>query len=92
MASSLAAAMGAEKLVLLTDVEKILMDGKPVDTLSVYEAKAALNGIGPGMITKLYATIEALEGGVGEAIISSGFVENPIESALEHKVGTVIKR
>jgi acetylglutamate kinase len=44
------------------------------------------------MITKLYAAIEALEGGVGEVIISSGFVENPIESALEHKVGTVIRR
>ena len=92
MASSLAKAMGAENLVLLTDVEKILLEGKPVDTLSVHEAKAALDGIGPGMITKLYAAIEALEGGVGEAVVSSGFVENPIESALEHKVGTVIKR
>jgi len=92
MASSLATATGAENLVLLTDVEKILLDGKPVDALSVYEAKAALDGIGPGMITKLYAAIEALEGGVGEVVISSGFVENPIESALEHKVGTVIRR
>ena len=91
MASSLAKAMGAEKLVLLTDVEKILMGGKPVDTLTVNEAKAALEGLGPGMITKLYAAIEALEGGVREAVISSGFVENPIESALEHEVGTVIK-
>jgi acetylglutamate/LysW-gamma-L-alpha-aminoadipate kinase len=92
MASSLATAMGVDTLVLLTDMEKILMDGNPVDTLSVYEAKAALEGIGPGMITKLFAAIEALEGGVGEAIISSGFVENPIESALQHKVGTVIRR
>ncbi len=92
MASSLAKATGTENLVLLTDVEKLLLDDKPVDALSVYEAKAALEGIGPGMITKLYAAIEALEGGVGEVIISSGFVENPIESALEHKVGTVIRR
>jgi acetylglutamate/LysW-gamma-L-alpha-aminoadipate kinase len=92
MASSLATAMGAENLVLLTDVEKILLDGKPVDTMSVYEAKAALEGIGPGMITKLYAAIEALEGGVGEAVVSSGFIENPIESALTHRVGTVIRR
>jgi acetylglutamate kinase len=44
------------------------------------------------MITKLYAAIEALEGGVGEAVISSGFVEDAIESALKHKVGTVIRR
>ncbi|MEE8354608.1 MAG: acetylaminoadipate kinase, partial [Candidatus Bathyarchaeia archaeon] len=92
MASNLAMATGAENLVLLTDVEKVLLGGKPVDALSVHEAKAALEGIGPGMITKIYAAIEALEGGVGEVVISSGFVENPIESALEHRVGTVITR
>jgi acetylglutamate/LysW-gamma-L-alpha-aminoadipate kinase len=51
MASSLAKAMEAENLVLLTDVEKILLNGKPVDTLSVQDAKAALDGIGPGMIS-----------------------------------------
>ncbi len=92
MASSLASAVGAETLVLMTDVERVVLKGKPVDELSLYEAKGALEGIGPGMITKLYAAIEALEGGVGEVVISSGFVEDAIESALKHKVGTVIRR
>ena len=92
MASSLASAVGAETLVLMTDVERVVLDGKPVDELSLNEAKSALEGIGPGMITKLYAAIEALEGGVGEVVISSGFVEDAIESALKHKVGTVIRR
>jgi acetylglutamate/LysW-gamma-L-alpha-aminoadipate kinase len=92
MASSLAKAMEAENLVLLTDVEKILLNGKPVDTLSVQDAKAALDGIGPGMITKLYAAIEAIEGGVGEAAVSSGFIDDPIEAALQHRTGTVIKK
>ena len=92
MASSLASAVGAETLVLMTDVERVVLDGKPVDELSLNEAKGALEGIGPGMITKLYAAIEALEGGVGEVVISSGFVEDAIESALKHKVGTVIRR
>lgn len=92
MASSLASAMRAETLVLMTDVERVVLDGKPVDELSLNEAKGALEGIGPGMITKLYAAIEALEGGVGEVVISSGFVEDAIESALNHKVGTVIKK
>lgn len=92
MASSLASAVGAETLVLMTDVERVVLDGKPVDELSLNEAKGALEGIGPGMITKLYAAIEALEGGVGEVVISSGFVEDAIESALKHKVGTVITR
>ena len=92
MASSLASAMRAESLVLMTDVERVVLDGKPVDELSLNEAKDALERIGPGMITKLYAAIEALEGGVGEVVISSGFVEDAIESALKHKVGTVITR
>ncbi|MDP6048396.1 MAG: [LysW]-aminoadipate/[LysW]-glutamate kinase [Candidatus Bathyarchaeota archaeon] len=92
MASSLATAMGAENLVLLTDVANILVAGKSVDALSIYEAKTVIEGIGPGMITKLYAAIEALEGGVGEVVISSGFIKNPIELALEHKAGTVIKK
>ena len=92
MASSLASAVGAETLVLMTDVERVVLDGKPVDELSLNDAKGALEGIGPGMITKLYAAIEALEGGVGEVVISSGFVEDAIESALKHKVGTVIRR
>jgi len=92
MASSLASAVGAETLVLMTDVERVVLDGKPVDELSLNEAKGALEEIGPGMITKLYAAIEALEGGVGEVVISSGFVEDAIESALKHKVGTVIRK
>lgn len=92
MASSLATAIGAQNLLLLTDVEKILLNGKPVDSLSMYEAKSALEGIGPGMITKLFAAIEALEGGVGEVVVSSGFVKDPIDSALQHRIGTVIRK
>ena len=92
MASSLARATNAENLVLLTDVEKVIIDGKSVDTLSVHEAKMALKGIGPGMITKLYAAIEAIEDGVKKVVISSGFIEDPIDVALHGKVGTVIQR
>ncbi len=92
MASSLARALQADNLILLTDVEKVLVDGKSVDTLSVLEAKTALKGIGPGMITKLYAAIEAVEDGVSKAVISSGFIENPVDLALQNRVGTVIQK
>jgi acetylglutamate kinase len=51
-----------------------------------------LEKIGPGMITKLYAAIEALSNGVGEVVISSGFIKNAITSALHHKMGTVIRK
>jgi acetylglutamate kinase len=44
------------------------------------------------MITKVYATIEALEFGVGEVIIASGFEKLPVSSALEHESCTVISR
>jgi len=43
MASNLATAIGAQTLLLLTDVEKIILDGKPVASLSLYEAKSALD-------------------------------------------------
>jgi acetylglutamate/LysW-gamma-L-alpha-aminoadipate kinase len=92
MASSLAGALEAENLILLTDIEKVLVDGKPVDILSMHEAKTALKGIGPGMITKLYAAIEAVEDGVKKVVISSGFIDNPVEAALKHRVGTVIQK
>jgi acetylglutamate/LysW-gamma-L-alpha-aminoadipate kinase len=92
MASSIAKALNAEKLVLLTDVEKVLINGKSVDKLSVNEARTALKGIGPGMITKLYAAIEAVEDGVEKVVISSGFIKNPVDVALQDRAGTVIQK
>jgi acetylglutamate kinase len=44
------------------------------------------------MITKIYASLEALDMGVSEVIISSGLIEKPISSAIENKCGTVIRR
>ena len=82
--------MKADKLVLLTDVEGLMLDGKLVSRLTASEAKELLSKIGPGMITKIYATVEALSMGVGEVIITSGLIEKPLSSAIEHKCGTVI--
>jgi len=42
------------------------------------------------MDKKVLASVEALKAGVKEAIISSGFVKEPITSALKHENGTVI--
>ena len=54
--------------------------------------KEVLPKIGPGMITKVYAAMEALTLGVGEVLISSGLEKLPISSALKHECGTVISR
>ena len=91
-AASIAGALKADKLVLLTDVEGLKLDGKVVSRLSVDEVENNLKKIGGGMITKVHAAQEALEQGVGEVVICSGVRENPISSALKHDGGTVISR
>lgn len=91
-AASIAGALKADKLVLLTDVEGLKLDGKVVSRLSVDDVENKLKKIGGGMITKVHAAQEALEQGVGEVVICSGVQKNPISSALNHKNGTVISR
>ncbi|MEM2905718.1 MAG: [LysW]-aminoadipate/[LysW]-glutamate kinase [Candidatus Bathyarchaeia archaeon] len=89
-AAFLAGALGAEKLVFLTDVKALILDGQPVPRLTMAEAQERLSSIGPGMITKVYAALEALKMGVKEAIITSGLKPQPITSAVTKGSGTVI--
>jgi acetylglutamate/LysW-gamma-L-alpha-aminoadipate kinase len=89
-AAYLAGGLRAESIIFLTDVRGVIMDGDYLERLSLEEAENLLPKVGPGMDKKVLASIEALRAGVKEAIISSGFVEDPITSALDHKVGTVI--
>lgn len=89
-AANIAGSLKADKLVLLTDVEGLMIDGKVVPELSAFEVEEALHKIGHGMITKAHAAIEALNQGVKEVVISSGAVEKPLSSAVEHRAGTVI--
>ena len=91
-AANIAGALKADKLVLLTDVEGLKLDGKVVPELSAGDVEGKLKKIGGGMITKVYAAQEALKQGVGEVVICSGVRENPISSALKHEGGTVISR
>lgn len=91
-AANVAGALKADKLILLTDVEGLTLDGKLVPKLAVSEVEEALPKIGGGMITKVYAAMEAIEQGVGEVVISSGVRKMPISSSLSHESGTVISR
>jgi acetylglutamate/LysW-gamma-L-alpha-aminoadipate kinase len=92
MAAYIAGALKADKLILLTDVPGIMLDGKLLSKTSISELKEILPKLGHGMITKVYATIEALEFGVGEVMIASGFEKLPVSSALGHESCTVISR
>ena len=89
-ASAIASAINADRLILLTDVNGLILDNAYVPSLSVGQAEEAMGQIGPGMITKVYAAVEAVKNGVGEAIIASGFSGSPVSGALEHSECTVI--
>ena len=74
-ASALARALHAEKLVLLTDVAGILDgDGELLSSLRQPEVKRLIDSgvISGGMLPKVQACVEALEGGVAKAHILDG--------------------
>ncbi|MCW4008361.1 MAG: [LysW]-aminoadipate/[LysW]-glutamate kinase [Candidatus Bathyarchaeota archaeon] len=89
-AAVIAAALKADRLVLLTDVEGLLLKGKLVSKITAAEAEEALSSIGKGMSTKVHAALEALKQGVKEVLITSGAKSQPISSALKHEAGTVM--
>jgi acetylglutamate/LysW-gamma-L-alpha-aminoadipate kinase len=89
-AAILAGALKADKLILLTDVEGLILKGECVPKIVATEVKEVLPKIGGGMSTKVHAGLEALNQGVKEVLITSGTNKQPITLALNHKVGTVI--
>lgn len=91
-AANVAGALKADRLILLTDVEGLTLEGKVVPKLAISEVEDVLPKIGGGMITKVYAAKEAIEQGVDEVVISSGVREMPISASLNHEGGTVISR
>jgi acetylglutamate kinase len=94
-AGDLAAALGAEKLILLTDVEGVKdKDGKLLATLTVAEAQRliAAGAISDGMIPKVECCIAALNGGVGKTHVLDGRTRHAIllEIFTESGVGTEV--
>jgi acetylglutamate kinase len=81
-AGAVASALGAYKIVFLTDVSGWLRD--PADPESVVsettatEVEAALPGVGGGMRPKLAACLEAIHGGVSFAHIVDGRVPHSL--------------
>lgn len=89
-AAHIAGALGAEKLILLTDVAGVYLDGKLVSEMTAQEAKSMMKKVGFGMEKKLLACVEALTMGVNRAIISSGMVQNPVTRATKEESCTVV--
>jgi acetylglutamate/LysW-gamma-L-alpha-aminoadipate kinase len=90
MAANIAGNLKADKLILLTDVEGLILDGNVAPRLSLKQAESSLSKIGKGMITKIHAAVEALKLGVGEVVVTSGLENDAISKSLDGTVGTVI--
>ena len=95
VAGEVAAALGAEKLIHLTDVQGIKgTDGKLISTLSRKEAERLVQTgvIEGGMLPKVESSLRALEGGTAKAHIIDGRVPHAIllELFTREGVGTEI--
>jgi len=95
-AGAIAAALGAEKLILLTDVEGVLDGrGQLISELSV-EACRGLIGDGTikgGMIPKMDCCIQALSGGVRRTHVVDGRIQHAVLLEIfsdDAGVGTVL--
>ena len=93
VAGRIAAALGAEKLILLTDIEGVKgRDGRLIPTLTPREAEALVadGTVSAGMIPKIGCCIAALNGGVHQAHVIDGRVRHALllEVLTSRGVGT----
>jgi acetylglutamate kinase len=94
-AGDLAAALGAEKLILLTDVEGVKeKNGRLIATLTAPDAQKmiASGAISDGMIPKVECCVAALNAGVGKTHVLDGRKRHAIllEIFTESGVGTEV--
>lgn len=95
-ASALAVALGAQKLVILTDVEGVYANWPDRDSLiselTVPELKVMLPNLASGMIPKMEACLRAVEGGVPQAHVVDGRLQHSIllEIFTTSGVGTMV--
>jgi acetylglutamate kinase len=98
VASELAVALAADKIIFLTDVDGLYADlADPSSLISALTPDAAENMIaedrlGGGMVPKVAACVSALRGGVGRAHILNGTVPHALllEVYTDEGVGTMI--
>ena len=95
-AAALAIALGAEKMVLLTDVQGLYRDWPDTDSLISSLTLAELEGLLPslesGMIPKMTACLDAVRGGVAKAAIIDGRIAHSVllEAFTAEGIGTEV--
>jgi acetylglutamate kinase len=96
VAGAIAAALGAARLLMLTDVAGVLdRDRKLIQEMTLAEVEAAIadGTISGGMIPKVETCMAAVKGGVSGAVILDGRVDHAIlmELLTDQGVGTLIR-
>ncbi len=95
-AGAIAAALGAAKLVYLTNVEGLYSDfgdrDSLVSELKVAELEAMLPGLSAGMRPKATSAVDALRAGVGKAHVLDGRIEHAllVEVFTDEGIGTQV--
>ena len=95
-ASALATALGAEKLVILTDVAGLYANWPDreslVSSITASELQTLLPSLESGMIPKMRACLDAVEGGVSKAAIIDGREPHSVllEIFTERGIGTEV--
>lgn len=95
MAGAIAAALQAEKLILLTDTQGVLHEGKTITGLKFDDVKELIDNevIHGGMLPKVDCCLHAIEHGVNRAHIIDGRVPHALllEIFTDKGVGTLIE-
>jgi acetylglutamate kinase len=95
-AAAIAVGVGAEKLVVLTDVEGLYADWPAsteiVSSITIDELAALLPTLAAGMIPKMEACLRAVEGGVPRAHVLDGRVAHALllEVFTSEGIGTMV--
>ncbi|HVB27097.1 MAG TPA: acetylglutamate kinase, partial [Mycobacteriales bacterium] len=95
-AAALAVALGAEKLVVLTDVEGLFADwpasDEVIDRLTAAQLEALLPALTEGMVPKMEGCLTAVRGGVARAHVLDGRVPHALllEVFTDAGIGTMV--
>ena len=95
-AAALAVALGAEKLVVLTDVEGLYADwpasADVISQIGAAELEALLPSLSSGMVPKMDACLRAVQGGVPQAHVLDGRVPHALllEVFTSAGIGTMV--
>ncbi|WP_375493414.1 acetylglutamate kinase [uncultured Jatrophihabitans sp.] len=95
-AAALAVSLGAEKLIVLTDVEGLYADwpasSEVISQIDVEQLADLMPGLGAGMVPKMEACRRAVQGGVPRAHVLDGRVPHALllEIFTSEGVGTMV--